>query len=210
MPTGLLPDPFRVVPIICLEDNAATCPQRLLLARAIGRRLRPHQKKCNQPYLEPVRVDRDSKWNCWSTSRLVSSKPSRHCFDNSRRSLPGDSPDSSGFGSGRGPNGGDILADLSSAGEIRPKPQLRALGAADRHQCCTGLSEDGPSGSQPLGKIGRTDCGLAPPSTEISTTRSSAASGRYRRHSGWWLPWRSLKKGHMKRLRTLLEPQWVL
>jgi hypothetical protein len=70
MPTGLLPDPFRVVPIICLEDNAATCPQRLLLARAIGRRLRPHQKKCNQPYLEPVRVDRDSKWNCWSTSAL--------------------------------------------------------------------------------------------------------------------------------------------
>jgi hypothetical protein len=46
-----------------------------------------------------------------------------------------DSPDSSGFGSGRGLNGGDILADLSSAGEIRPKPQLRALGAADRHQC---------------------------------------------------------------------------
>lgn len=49
-----------------------------------------------------------------------------------------------------------------------------------------------------------------PPSSEISTTRSSVPCGSYRQHSGWWLPWRSLKKGHMKRLRTLSEPQWVL
>ena len=32
------------------------------------------------------------------------------------------------------------------------KAQLRALGAADRDQCSTGLSEDGPSRGGPLGK----------------------------------------------------------
>jgi uncharacterized membrane protein YozB (DUF420 family) len=36
MPTGLLPEPFVSWRIICLEGNAAICPQRLPLARAPG------------------------------------------------------------------------------------------------------------------------------------------------------------------------------
>jgi len=37
MPTRLLPEAFVSWRIICLEGNAAICPQRLPLARAIGR-----------------------------------------------------------------------------------------------------------------------------------------------------------------------------
>jgi hypothetical protein len=57
MPTGLPPESFVSWPIICLEGNAAICPQRLPLARAIGEGFgqpSTQQKKCNQPYLEPV------------------------------------------------------------------------------------------------------------------------------------------------------------
>src|SRR6266851_1796958 len=87
-----LPEPFRVVAKSIWEAIQRYAPNvyRSHARSGEGFGQPPtHQKKCNQPYLEPVRVDRDSKWNCWSSSRLVSSKPSRHCFDNSRAKFTG-------------------------------------------------------------------------------------------------------------------------